>query len=124
MLSQKGYTNRILIEEILPNLYRIEVPIPGNPLKAVNSYVIKAQGYSLIIDTGMNQEESLKVLSSSLKELGVDLKKADFFVTHMHIDHLGLVPDLVTDKSTVYFNEEDAHTSTVGCQTLCLIVKR
>ncbi|PIU23743.1 MAG: MBL fold metallo-hydrolase, partial [Chloroflexi bacterium CG08_land_8_20_14_0_20_45_12] len=30
-----------MFEEILPNLYRIEVPLPGSPLKALNSYVIK-----------------------------------------------------------------------------------
>ncbi len=98
----------MMIEEILPNLYRIEVPLPQNPLKAVNSYVIKAQGQSLIIDTGMNREECMSVLSSGLKELDIDLKKADFFITHLHADHLGLVSSLATDTSTIYFNQPDA----------------
>jgi len=97
-----------MIEEILPNLYKIEVPLPQNPLKAVNSYVIKAQGQSLIIDTGMNREECMGVLSSGLKELDVDLRKADFFITHLHADHLGLVSSLATDTSTIYFNQADA----------------
>ena len=69
-----------MIEEILPNLYRIEVPLPRNPLQAVNSYVIKAKGQSLIIDTGMNRRECMDVMSSGLKELNVDLKKADFLL--------------------------------------------
>ncbi len=30
-----------MIEEILANLYRIEIPLPRSPLKALNSYVIK-----------------------------------------------------------------------------------
>jgi len=97
-----------MIKEILPNLYRIEVPLPRNPLKAVNSYVIKAKGRSLIIDTGMNRKECMDVMSSGLKELAVDLKKADFFITHLHADHLGLVSSLATDTSTIYFNEADA----------------
>ena len=97
-----------MIEEILPNLYKIEVPLPQNPLKAINSYVIKAQGQSLIIDTGMNREECMRVLSSGLKELDVDLKRADFFITHLHADHLGLVSSLATDTSTIYFNQPDA----------------
>ena len=97
-----------MIEEVLPNLYRIEVPLPQNPLKAINSYIIKGQGRSLIIDTGMNRPECLSVLSSGLKELDVDLKKADFFITHLHADHLGLVSSLATDTSTVYFNQLDA----------------
>ncbi|GAI56909.1 unnamed protein product, partial [marine sediment metagenome] len=52
-----------MAEEILPNLYKIEVPLPRNPLKAVNSYIIKANEKSLIIDTGMNREECLSVIS-------------------------------------------------------------
>ena len=94
-----------MIEEVLPNLYKIEVPLPQNPLKAINSYVITGRGQSLIIDTGMNRPECLSVLSSGLTELGVDLKKADFFITHLHADHLGLVSTLATDTSTVYFNQ-------------------
>ena len=98
----------MMIEEILPNLYKIEVPLPQNPLKAVNSYLIKAQGQSLIIDTGQNREECMNVMSSGVKELGVDLRKADFFITHLHADHLGLVSSLATDTSTIYFNQPDA----------------
>ena len=97
-----------MIEQILPNLYKIEVPLPQNPLKAVNSYVIKARGRSLIIDTGMNREECMRVLSSGLRELNVDLKKADFFITHMHADHSGLVSNLAVDTSRVYFSQADA----------------
>jgi len=97
-----------MIEEILPNLYKIEVPLPQNPLRAINSYVIKAQGQALIIDTGMNREECMSVLSSGLKELDVDLKKADFFITHMHADHSGLVSDLATDTSKIYASQADA----------------
>jgi len=95
-------------EEILPNLYRIEVPLPRNPLKAVNSYIIKAGEKSLIVDTGMNREECLSVLSAGLRELDVDLNKADFFITHLHADHLGLVSTIASDTSKIYFNQADA----------------
>jgi len=47
-----------MIEQILPDLYRMEIPLPVNPLKALNSYVIKTANRFLIIDTGMNREES------------------------------------------------------------------
>ena len=97
-----------MIEEILPNLYKIEVPLPQNPLKAVNSYVIKTQGRSLIVDTGMNREECMNVISSGLRELDIDLKKADFFITHMHADHSGLVSNLAVDTSRIYLSQADA----------------
>jgi len=46
-----------MVEEILSNLYKIEIPLPKNPLKAINSYVIKNSGRNLIVDTGWNQKE-------------------------------------------------------------------
>ncbi len=97
-----------MIEEILPNLYRIEIPLPGSPLKALNSYLIKAPGRFLLIDTGMNREECMGAMSASLARLDVDLEKTDFFITHLHVDHSGLVPNLATDTSAVYFNQKEA----------------
>ena len=97
-----------MAEEILPNLYRIEIPLPKNPLKALNSYLIKAQGRFLLIDTGMNREECMRVMFSELEGLHVDLKKTDIFITHLHADHSGLAATLATDTSTVYFNQKDA----------------
>jgi len=94
-----------MIEEILPNLYRAEIPLPRNPLKAVNSYMIKGDGRFLIVDTGMNREECIREMNSALRELDVDLKRTDFFITHLHADHLGLVPNLASDTSKVYYGE-------------------
>ena len=84
-----------MIEEILANLYKIEIPLPESPLKALNSYVIKNSERNLIIDTGWNQEECMNAMQTGLKELGVDLRKTDFFITHLHADHLGLVSTLL-----------------------------
>lgn len=102
-----------MTERILPNLYKIEVPLPNNPLQSINSYVIRDGEKSLIIDTGMNRKECLSVLTAGLQELGVDLRKADFFITHLHSDHLGLVPSLAADTSKIYFNhvEADSHNN-------------
>ncbi len=93
-----------MVEEVLPDLYRIEVPLPDNPLKILNSYVIKGDRRFLIIDTGLNREECLNTMMVALRELQVDLNKADFFITHMHADHSGLVGRLATSTSIVYFN--------------------
>jgi glyoxylase-like metal-dependent hydrolase (beta-lactamase superfamily II) len=97
-----------MIEEVFPNIFRMEIPLPGNPLKAINSYVIKGGIRFLIVDTGMNRKECLEAMQSSLKELEVDLRKADFFITHLHADHLGLVSELATDSAKIYFNYPDA----------------
>lgn len=97
------------MEQVLPSMYKIEVPLPRNPLKAINSYIIRDGERTLIIDTGMNREECMTVMSAGLKELGVDLAQTDFFVTHLHADHLGLVSSLATDGATVYFSQPDAN---------------
>lgn len=96
-----------MIEEILPNLYKLEIPLPKNPLKATNSYLIKASERNLMIDTGMNRKECMNAMQEYLGQLEVDLRKTDFFITHFHADHLGLVSNLVTETSIVYFNQPD-----------------
>jgi len=97
-----------MVEEILPHLYRTEIPLPKSPLKAVNSYLLEDKGRFLIIDTGMNREECMRPMLSALEELKVDLNKTDFFITHLHADHLGLVGNLATETSKVYFSAVEA----------------
>jgi len=97
-----------MIEEVGTDLYRLEIPLPRNPLKALNSYAIKGPERNLIIDTGWNQQECMDAMQAGLNELGIDIRKTDFFITHLHTDHLGLVSNLVTDTSTIYFNQPDA----------------
>ncbi len=83
-----------MIEEIVPNLYRAEIPLPRSPLKWLNSYIVKGGDRFLIIDTGFNRQECLDAMNASLQKLGVDLNKTDFFITHLHADHMGLVGTL------------------------------
>ncbi len=96
------------MEEILPSLYRVNVPLPGSPLKATNSYVIKGTQRSLVIDTGWNREDCMAALVSGLNECGVDLNHADFLITHMHADHSGLVSTLAREGARIYFGQADA----------------
>lgn len=104
MMSSKGDG----MNEILPNLYRIKVPLPQNPLGFINSYVIKGKERSLIIDTGMNRKECKSVMFDGLNKLDIDLDKADVFITHFHEDHIGLVPYLITDTLTVQLSKVEA----------------
>jgi len=94
-------------EKLLPNLFKICVPLPENPLGWVNSYVIKGPDRNLIIDTGLNRKECLEAMQTGLHEIGVDLKNTDFYITHNHADHYALVPALAQDTSTIYMNRLD-----------------
>ena len=63
-----------MIQEVIPNLFRIQIPLPRNPLKFLNSYVIKARGRNLVIDTGLNREECFSAMTMGLQELDVNLE--------------------------------------------------
>ena len=97
-----------VFEEVLPQLFRAEIPLPKNPLKATNSYIIKSSERNLIIDTGMNREECLTAMTAVLDELEIDLAHTDLFITHLHADHLGLVGELAAPTSRIFFNRPDA----------------
>lgn len=90
-----------------PRIYRIFVPLPQNPLKNLNSYVIKGKERNLIIDTGFNREECLEALLEGLKELEIDMSKTDIFLTHLHSDHTGLVNKIVHENSKIYIGKID-----------------
>jgi glyoxylase-like metal-dependent hydrolase (beta-lactamase superfamily II) len=103
-----------MIEEVAPGLYRIDIPLPKSPLKGLNSYLVKGPERNLLVDTGWKQKECLRAMETALKNLGVDRFKTDFFLTHMHSDHMGLLSDLITDGSTIYFNRRDADWYNAG----------
>lgn len=97
-----------MVQEIRPELFLIEVPLPDSPLKYLNSYVIRGAERTLVIDTGLNRRECRQALTAGLQSLGVDLARTDFFITHLHADHFGLVGALATPTSKIYFNRPDA----------------
>ena len=80
-----------MTEQAYKNIYRIYVPLTGNPLKSLNSYLIKAEGTgkNLLIDTGFNCEECLEALLAGMAELGATAENTDVFLSHMHSDHCG-----------------------------------
>jgi len=98
-----------MVEQVYskPDIYKIYVPLPNNPLKNLNSYLIKGKERNLLIDTGFNQPECYEALSDGLKELNADMNCTDMFITHLHSDHSGLVKKLMTPDTTVYFSKED-----------------
>lgn len=95
-----------MTEKIFDNVYRIDVPLPNNPLKNLNSYVILGER-SLIIDTGFNLPECLAALTSGLAELKVDMDRTDIFLTHLHADHSGLASLIRGRDTRIFISGED-----------------
>jgi glyoxylase-like metal-dependent hydrolase (beta-lactamase superfamily II) len=97
-----------MIEKIAPNIFRIEIPLPTGELQSINSYIIKSGKRNLLIDTGLGTDSCVSIMTEKLKEVGADLNNTDFFITHCHRDHFGLVPRLIKDGSIIYIDKLEA----------------
>ena len=96
-----------LIEELLPGIFRMSVPLPKSPLKATNSYVVMDAERPLVVDTAFNRPECEEAFVTLLGELGLRPDGVDYFLTHLHADHMGLAAGLAGDGARVFFNEAD-----------------
>ena len=75
------------------------VPTPKRSLPAI---VIQRKGELLIFDCGEGIQRQMIQARVGFH------RKTRVFITHMHADHFALVTKLVTDTSTIYFNQPDA----------------
>lgn len=97
-----------MIKEVVPGIFRLTVPLPRNPLRALNAYLVKGDKRHLLIDTGFDWPECEQALRDEIKQLEVNLADMDFFITHVHGDHSGLVNKLADKEARVYASEIDA----------------
>lgn len=96
-----------MIEEVAENIYRIEVRMPGNPLKALNSYFIRGDEQDLLIDIGFKLPECREDLKEGLKKLNSHQQRRNILLTHLHSDHSGLADEFVGDDCHIYMNQVD-----------------
>ncbi len=96
-----------MIETIRENIHRIEVPLPGSPLKALNAYCITGGDRHLLIDTGFNRPECREALDAGLRELGVNKDRLDICLTHLHADHSGLAAGLAGPQTVIWCSAGD-----------------
>lgn len=92
--------------KLADNLYHLDIPLVGSPLKNLNSYLIVGQR-SLLIDTGFRQESCLHALERELDALKVNRDTLDVFATHLHSDHLGLAPQIVGKHGRIFISQRD-----------------
>jgi len=93
--------------EAAKNIYCFPVPLPKNPLKELNCYIIKGDGRHLMVDAGFNTDEGHAAVNHAFSELGISLKDTDIFLTHLHADHTGLIERLKADCGDIYISETD-----------------
>lgn len=102
-----------MAEQIAEGLYRLDIPLPGNPLKNLNSYLLTGER-NLLIDTGFRLDACREAMERQLRELGVDLERTDLFLTHLHTDHTGLAGELHRPGCRVYIGVLDGPLMEAG----------
>ena len=93
-----------MLTKLAENLYRQVVPLPNNPLREINAYLITGER-NLLIDTGFNRPECEEALRSAFDQLGIT--ETDLFITHLHSDHCGLIGKFAREGSVIYAGETD-----------------
>ena len=98
---------------IMDSIYTFPITLPGNPLRWLNCYVIKAApgGRNLLIDTGFHRPECLAELLKGMKELRLRPEETDVFFTHLHSDHTGNAADLQERGCRLLMSEIDAEVT-------------
>lgn len=95
------------MREVYQNIYLKELPLPNNPLKFLNFYIIKGKNKSMIVDTGFNREDTKQEILEALEELGLTFHNTILYLTHLHSDHTGLASFFQTKGMEVYISKID-----------------
>ena len=96
-----------MIQELLPGIFRIPVPLPDNPLRELNAYLIRGADRCLLIDTGFRLPPCRAAIEEGLRAAGADRARLDILCTHIHTDHTGQCLDLVGPGRTIYIGAGD-----------------
>lgn len=90
-----------------PEIYQLKIPLPNSPLRYLNVYVVKTNEGNLLVDTGFNKPECYDALLMGLRELNIDMNQTILFLTHLHLDHIGLVEKIKLPKTRLIMGAED-----------------
>jgi glyoxylase-like metal-dependent hydrolase (beta-lactamase superfamily II) len=96
------------ISEIAPGILRIVIPLPIPDVGSMNSYVVVDEDRNLMVDPGMAHPASSEAIEKAIEDLGLDMERTDFFITHHHLDHFGAVSKLLRGSSRIYISKPEA----------------
>ena len=104
--------------EIIRDIYAIDIPLTGSPLRNLNSYLVRGRDRNLLIDTGFRMKECREAMMRQLAELDADPAVTDIFLTHFHSDHSGLATELIRPGARLMISRKDAFMLGIYGRTL------
>lgn len=76
---------------VAPDIWRLRLPLRGNPLGHVNTYLVRGDDGYTLVDCGWDTVDCFAALEAQLAEVGVAMADLRVLVvTHIHPDHYGL----------------------------------
>ncbi len=95
------------MKELYHNIFEETISYPGQHIIPRNLLVVKQPGRSLMVDTAMCLPQDRRFVQEMLKNLEIDYKDLDIFITHDHPDHTGLVLELEELGARVFMNPDE-----------------
>ncbi|MCK9247590.1 MAG: MBL fold metallo-hydrolase [Solirubrobacteraceae bacterium] len=87
-------TEPLAVEDVAPGVTRIALPVPSLE-HGVNVHVVRGDGPTTLVDTGIPLPGTLDLLAGALAGIGVPLADVEqVLLTHHHFDHLGLASSI------------------------------
>jgi glyoxylase-like metal-dependent hydrolase (beta-lactamase superfamily II) len=108
---EQPHSNDVMLpvtREILPDLWKVCVPIPF-PLKTVNMHALIGKNGWVLIDTGMGTPDARAAFNGFLHISGLKIENLQAIIlTHHHPDHVGLSGELYAQSGApVYMHPLD-----------------
>lgn len=97
-----------MIIKAADNIFQLNIPLKESPLREIHTWLIKGEDRNLLVDTAFNSDQCEASLLNQMEELGASPENTDFFITHMHVDHSGLVARMKRAENLMYASEADA----------------
>ena len=90
-----------------PDVYLVRVPFLNISTSETNCYLICDGGECLAVDTGAPTPEGAALLDAAIDELGIDKARMSFFLTHLHMDHAGLIDHVAPKEALIALSLTD-----------------
>ncbi|HIT51585.1 MAG TPA: MBL fold metallo-hydrolase [Candidatus Aveggerthella excrementigallinarum] len=85
-----------------PEVYMVVIPDERYRSGATNCFIVRDGGETLVADVGCMSENGERLMRAALREVGARPEAMSFFLTHLHLDHSGLLPAVAPEDARVH----------------------
>ncbi len=85
-----------------PEVYMVVIPDELYRSGATNCFIVRDGDETLVADVGSMSESGEQLMRAALREVGARPEATSFFLTHLHLDHSGLLPAVAPEGARVH----------------------